>query len=179
MALAREMLAVAETSGQMDLHLKKCADYHLKEANQAVRIPPSRFVRQRIVPGGFDVADAEIVAQIERLSLAPYQIDPPAADGRKVILTDTDHLWGIGGDVAWVWKSFLRGLNPIFMDPYTRVETTDAQGKKRTTWTDHLASPPKGLPTSSTGTPWSRRKSRRTAWATCRPWGLRWERRTT
>ncbi len=47
-----------------------------------------------------------------------YRTHPPPADGRKVILTDTDHLWGIGGDVGWVWKSFLRGLNPIFMDPY-------------------------------------------------------------
>jgi hypothetical protein len=35
-----------------------------------------------------------------------------------VIITDTDHLWGIGGNYQWVWKSFLRGLNPIFMDPY-------------------------------------------------------------
>lgn len=47
-----------------------------------------------------------------------YRDDPPAADGSKVVLTDTDHLWGIGGNQAWVWKSFLRGLNPIFMDPY-------------------------------------------------------------
>ena len=47
-----------------------------------------------------------------------YRTNPPPADNRKVILTDTDHLWGIGGDVAWVWKSFLRGLNPLFMDPY-------------------------------------------------------------
>ncbi|MFH1266863.1 MAG: DUF6298 domain-containing protein [Planctomycetota bacterium] len=47
-----------------------------------------------------------------------YRDNPPAADGRKVILSDTDHLWGIGGNQAWVWKSFLRGLNPIFMDPY-------------------------------------------------------------
>ena len=47
-----------------------------------------------------------------------YRTNPPPADGRKVILTDTDHLWGVGGDVAWVWKSFLRGLNPLFMDPY-------------------------------------------------------------
>ena len=47
-----------------------------------------------------------------------YRDNPPAADGSKVILTDTDHLWGIGGNQAWVWKSFLRGLNPIFMDPY-------------------------------------------------------------
>jgi hypothetical protein len=47
-----------------------------------------------------------------------YRENPPAADGRKVIITDTDHLWGIGGNQQWVWKSFLRGLNPIFMDPY-------------------------------------------------------------
>jgi hypothetical protein len=54
-----------------------------------------------------------------------YQDDPPAADGKKVILSDTDHLWGVGGDSAWVWKSFLRELNPIYMDPYADV----AQGK--------------------------------------------------
>jgi len=47
-----------------------------------------------------------------------YRDDPPAADGRKVVVSDTDHLWGIGGSATWVWKSFLRGLNPIFMDPY-------------------------------------------------------------
>ncbi len=44
--------------------------------------------------------------------------DPPAWDGKKVSLLDTDHIWGIGGNVAWVWKSFVRGHNPIFMDPY-------------------------------------------------------------
>jgi len=49
-----------------------------------------------------------------------YLEDPPAADGSKVILTDTDHLWGLGGSPSWVWKSFCRGLNPIFMDPYAR-----------------------------------------------------------
>lgn len=49
---------------------------------------------------------------------APYRDDPPANDGRKVIISDTDHLWGVGGDRVWVWKSFLRGLNPIYMDPY-------------------------------------------------------------
>jgi hypothetical protein len=48
----------------------------------------------------------------------PYRDDPPANDGKKVMFNDTDHLWGIGGIRAWVWKSFLRGLNPIYMDPY-------------------------------------------------------------
>ncbi|MFO7668455.1 MAG: DUF6298 domain-containing protein [Bacteroidales bacterium] len=47
-----------------------------------------------------------------------YADDPPPSDGSKVIITDTDHLWGIGGNETWVWKSFLRGLNPIFMDAY-------------------------------------------------------------
>lgn len=47
-----------------------------------------------------------------------FKHDPPCADGQKVIISDTDHLWGVGGDFRWVWKSFLRGLNPVFMDPY-------------------------------------------------------------
>jgi hypothetical protein len=56
-----------------------------------------------------------------------YRNNPPPADGSKVIITDTDHLWGVPplDEVEttrkWVWKSFLRGLNPIFMDPYKQV----------------------------------------------------------
>jgi hypothetical protein len=44
--------------------------------------------------------------------------DPPAWNEKKVSLLDTDHIWGVGGNAGWVWKSFLRGHNPIFMDPY-------------------------------------------------------------
>jgi hypothetical protein len=44
--------------------------------------------------------------------------NPPPADGRKVVLLDTDHLCGVCGDAAFVWKSFLRGHNPIYMDPF-------------------------------------------------------------
>jgi len=51
-----------------------------------------------------------------------YMSDPPAADGRKVIVSDTDHLWGVGGDRIWVWKSFTRGLNPIYMDPMSKPD---------------------------------------------------------
>lgn len=47
-----------------------------------------------------------------------YGEDPPAWDGRKVSLLDTDHIWGVGGNVGWAWRSFLRGHNPLFMDPY-------------------------------------------------------------
>jgi hypothetical protein len=48
----------------------------------------------------------------------PYKTNPPASDARKVVVADTDHLWGIGGNVDWVWKSFSRGANLLFMDPY-------------------------------------------------------------
>ena len=47
-----------------------------------------------------------------------YRDDPPPSDGRKVIINDTDHLWGLGGNPGWVWKSFLQGMNVLFMDPY-------------------------------------------------------------
>lgn len=51
-----------------------------------------------------------------------YITDPPAATGEKIILTDTDHLWGVGGDSKWVWKNFLRGLQPNYMDPYVEYD---------------------------------------------------------
>ena len=64
----------------------------------------------------------EHVGQSGRLDLAGpqdgYGDDPPAWDGKKVSLLDTDHVWGVGGNGAWVWKSLLRGHNPLFMDPY-------------------------------------------------------------
>ncbi|HEX6863560.1 MAG TPA: DUF4038 domain-containing protein [Thermoanaerobaculia bacterium] len=46
-----------------------------------------------------------------------YKRSPPPADGSKVVILDTDHLWGIGGGREWVWKSFLAGHHPIYMDP--------------------------------------------------------------
>ena len=49
---------------------------------------------------------------------------PPAATGNKVILADTDHLCGICGNRQWVWKSFTRGENPIFMDVYDPATTS-------------------------------------------------------
>ena len=43
---------------------------------------------------------------------------PIVADGKKVSLSDTDHLCGICGDVSWVWKSMLQGHNVLLMDGY-------------------------------------------------------------
>jgi len=49
-----------------------------------------------------------------------------SADGRKVVLNDTDHsfFWtalkaeGIAAQRAWVWANFTRGNQCLFMDPY-------------------------------------------------------------
>ena len=41
--------------------------------------------------------------------------DPPAADGRKVVVSDTDH-YASHADALWAWKSFVRGHHPILMD---------------------------------------------------------------
>jgi hypothetical protein len=48
------------------------------------------------------------------------------ADGRKVILNDTDHCYfwiglkadGLDAQRAWVWQNFTRGSQCLFMDPY-------------------------------------------------------------
>ncbi len=56
------------------------------------------------------------------------KLDPFLNDGRKIIISDTDHIWGVGGTYDWVWKSFLRGLNPIYMDPYDKsIDPADFQ----------------------------------------------------
>jgi len=48
-------------------------------ANQWLRTPPSRFVRSIQVPGGFDVADAEIVERVSAGDLVVTQDIPLAA----------------------------------------------------------------------------------------------------
>lgn len=45
-----------------------------------------------------------------------WSLDPPANDGSKVVLLDTDHFSPLSSDALWVWKAFLRGHNPILYD---------------------------------------------------------------
>lgn len=84
--------------------------------------------------GGYDDTDRLLASTADWISPSPdkydYRSNPPAANGQKVIITDTDHLWGLGGDRAWVWKSFLRGLNPILMDPYNGSVVPDSDGAR-------------------------------------------------
>ncbi len=94
------------------------------EATKAKQHPVGMTVQ---IPGGHN--NNEVLLRSPADWISPnaeggYKDNPPAADGRKVVLCDTDHLWGVGGESReWVWKSFCRGLNPIYMDSYTDQET--------------------------------------------------------
>lgn len=48
-----------------------------------------------------------------------YQTNPAAGTGSKVVIADTDHIYGLGGDADWVWRQFTRGLNVLYMDDET------------------------------------------------------------
>jgi hypothetical protein len=46
-----------------------------------------------------------------------YRTNPCAGCTSKIVVSDTDHIWGhTGGDNVWVWKTFTRGLHPLFME---------------------------------------------------------------
>jgi len=66
-----------------------------------------------------------------------YLENPPANFSGKVIINDTDHLCGhVCGDAVWVWKSFCRGLNVLFMEelalsPTWHDSARDAMGQAR------------------------------------------------
>ena len=60
--------------------------------------------------------------------LNPYRDNPPAANGRKVIILDTDHIGG--GDASWVWKTFTRGMNPVYMDTWNVSDATSEGSRK-------------------------------------------------
>ncbi|MCI0540533.1 MAG: hypothetical protein L0Z50_35480, partial [Verrucomicrobiales bacterium] len=85
---------------------------------------PDRILPDKARPSSmkllFDSPADWISPNRDRAAGNDYLHDPPPADGTKVILPDTDHLGGIIGTPDWVWKSFCRGHNPIFMDPYDR-----------------------------------------------------------
>lgn len=71
---------------------------------------PADYVSPTWEPIGWSLPGGEFVQN--------YGSNPPANNKKKVCIPDTDHLWGLGGNYIWAWKSFCRGLNPIFMDSW-------------------------------------------------------------
>jgi hypothetical protein len=72
-----------------------------------------------------------------------YREKPCADCTKKVVINDTDHLWGhTGGDNVWVWRSFMRGLNVLFMEellpsPVWQDSARQAMGQIRR-WSQRL-----------------------------------------
>ena len=63
-------------------------------------------------------------AEFYSLSWRNIDFTPPVADGKKVSILDSDHVWGFPLKPApknygdWIWKAFTRGHNPIYLDTY-------------------------------------------------------------
>jgi hypothetical protein len=81
-----------------------------RKANEPLFDSPADWVSP-----GFD---EEIVLAPDGGGPAParWYTDPPASDGTKVVIADTDHFAPGMGDALWAWKAFLRGQHPILMD---------------------------------------------------------------
>lgn len=71
-----------------------------------------------MVPGGTD--EMLIASSADWISpgMANYKTPTFPNTTGKVVLLDTDHLWGTGGDSIWVAQAASSGYNVLFMDPY-------------------------------------------------------------
>lgn len=75
-----------------------------KEVNTPLFNSPADWIS----PGFDDVASP--------MEDSRWLTNPPANDGAKVIISDTDHYSPFRSNALWAWKSFLRGHNPILYD---------------------------------------------------------------
>ena len=72
--------------------------------------------------GSLEDSPADIISP--DTSFQDYKDGGPAAYVEKIVVNDTDHLWGFSkveqAEVyrKWVWKTFLRGNHAVFMDDY-------------------------------------------------------------
>jgi hypothetical protein len=103
---------------------------HLRElmAEKGVRQPVGQTGGMHTLAARLHASDADWVspdAGALDIGCAGYRTahhvwgEGPAERGDRPILVDTDHVWGVGGSVAWVWKTMLRGYNLLYMDPWS------------------------------------------------------------
>jgi hypothetical protein len=92
------------------------------------------------ISGGMKTSGDDAYFQLEADWLAPEgwapvdEVSPyrdglalwgtPPETGKLPIILDTDHIWGIGGNVRWAWQSFLRGYHVSYMDKISDQEFT-------------------------------------------------------
>ncbi|MHC4443852.1 MAG: hypothetical protein ACYTA5_14745 [Planctomycetota bacterium] len=63
------------------------------------------------------VSNADILSPNRHNGDGHYRTGPNKNTTGRIVCLDTDHLWGVGGDYNWVWRAFVRGYHPIYMDP--------------------------------------------------------------
>ncbi len=60
-----------------------------------------------------------------------YSTAPLPTSENKVVIADTDHLGGARfADPPWVWRSFFRGLNLLYMDNYVGADSVGLEPTK-------------------------------------------------
>jgi hypothetical protein len=100
-------------SGRIDGIVRKQHPVGMTGFHNTDNTPLFRSAADWVSPGAVIPGDS---------SQEPYKGDPLAADGTKVSILDSDHLFfrlivnNPNAARNWVWKSFLRGHNPILME---------------------------------------------------------------
>lgn len=93
---------------------------HAMEAKNGSRHPVG------LTAGGAESNEEMLASNADWISPGgqKFQSEPPVWNNSKVAVSDTDHLWGHGGTVAWAWKSFARGYNTLLMDSWVAIAGT-------------------------------------------------------
>ena len=90
------------------------ADWHDHLAGVIHKYEATKVKRHPVgITGGGPTNDELFAGPAEWISPTEWT-DPPPADGRKVVIIDTDHIGHV--DRTWIWRCFTRGHNPILMD---------------------------------------------------------------
>ncbi|MHC4677006.1 MAG: PKD domain-containing protein, partial [Planctomycetota bacterium] len=97
--------------------------YHMIDFIHSYEASQPDYKRHLVWISAYDLDNSTLFADECHAEIAspnrfgPNYRDPPAWSENKVVILDTDHLWGWGGDRDFVWKAFTRGYHPIYMDP--------------------------------------------------------------
>jgi len=77
--------------------------------------PPSRGINDWLFAGKAEAVSPAFPAA----SPYDFKMNPPPADGAKVVIADNDHIDPKFTDPTFVWRHFMRGNNPIIVDEDT------------------------------------------------------------
>ena len=109
--IANESTGAAEWQYQMVRFIRAY------EAQKPKQHPVLMSAAGAITNEHLDASPADAIAPARKGSREDYVVNPPAADGKHVVIADTDHVgWNrfrndMAKGRAWAWKNFTRGNN--------------------------------------------------------------------